>query len=194
MTSPLTASASTWPVRMLRWIGCDRNPLRRTADLIEAWAILLVLVSYLPLSVLAAGLAGHQVRQAGTAAQDGPRPRPASAVVLTAAESTNPMATVWVPARWRTGGRVRTGELPVRYGTPAGAIVRIWVDQDGRLATPPLTGGQLKDQVLTIEIIVPVLLAQFFALSLGGLRWQLNRRRLARWESDWRAIAEQRTR
>jgi len=41
---------------------------------------------------------------------------------------------------------------------------------------------------------VPVLLAQFFALSLGGLRWQLNRRRLARWESDWRAIAEQRTR
>ena len=124
MTSPLARSTPGRPARLLRWAGCDRNPLRRTTERIEAWALLLAIISYVPLAMVAAGYAGHWAHAAGVRAQHALRPRLVAAVVLTAAHATRPMAAR-VPVRWTIGSRTRTGAVPVSYGTPAGAVVRV---------------------------------------------------------------------
>jgi hypothetical protein len=193
MTSPLATSAS-WQARLLRWIGCDPNPLRRTTERIQAWVVLLVIVSYVPLAMAAAGYAGHLVHEAGLRAQRAPHPRQVAALVLTAAEAARPTAAVSVPARWTIGSRTRTGAVSVPFGTLAGAVVRVWVDRSGHLAMPPPTTAQLNDQVLTAKVVTPLLTAELLALSLCALRWYLNRRRLAKWDSDWWSVDQLRAR
>lgn len=185
MTSPLAKSTSRWLARLLRRIGSDPNPLRRTSERIQARVVLLVIVSYVPLAMVAAGYAGHWTREAGVRAQHAPHPRQVAAEVLTSARATKLVAAVWVPARWTIGSQTRTGAVPVPYGTPAGAVVRIWVDRSGRLTRPPLTTAQLNDQVLTAKVVTAVLTAELLALSLCALCWYLNRRRLAQWDTDW---------
>jgi hypothetical protein len=187
MAFSLVMSPSTWPMRFIRWIGCDRNPLRRTSDRIETRVVLLAAVSYVPVAVLAAGYASHRVYEAGVRAQHAIHLRHVAAVALTAAESIRP-ATVGVPVRWTIDGWTQTGALHRSYGTPRGAVVRVWVDQSGHITTPPLTTVQLEDQVLTIKVLMPLLLAQAFALSLYTFRWYLDKRRFAKWDSEWRLI------
>lgn len=185
--SPL-ASTSRWQARFLRWSGWDPNPLRRTTERIQAWAVLLVIISYVPIAMAAAGYAGHWAREAGVRAQHAPHPRQVAAVVLTAADATRPVPAVWVQARWAIKSRTRTGQVPVPPDTPAGAVVRAWVDRNGHLTSPPLTTAQLNDQVLTVQVVTAVLTAELLGLSLCALRWHLTRRRLAQWDSEWRSI------
>src|SRR5215472_5484504 len=135
-------SPSTWPMRFIRWIGCDRNPLRRTSDRIEARVVLLAAVSYVPVAMLAAGYASHWVYEAGVRARHAIHAQQVAAVVLTAAASTKPTATVWVPVRWTIDSRTHTGAVHVSPGTPGGAMVRVWVDQSGHVTTPPPTAVQ----------------------------------------------------
>lgn len=193
MTSPLATSMSRWLARVLRWIGSDPNPLRRTSERVQARMVLLVIVGYVPIAMVMAGFAGHWAREAGVRAQHAPRPRQVAAVVVTAAQATKPAAAVWVPARWTVGNRTHTGEVPVPYGTPAGAVMRIWVDRSGQVARPPLTIAQVNDQVLTAQVVTAVLTAESLALSLYGLCWYLNRRRLAQWDADWWSINQPQT-
>jgi hypothetical protein len=154
----------------------------------------LVIVSYVPLAMVAAGCAGRWAREAGVRALHAPQPRQVAAVVLTATQATKLAATAWVPARWTIGSRTRTGAVPVPNGTPAGAIVRVWIDRSGHVTTPPLTAAQLGDQILTAEVVTAVLTAEFLALSLCALGWYLNKRRLARWDTDWWSIDQPPTR
>jgi hypothetical protein len=188
MTSPLATCTSRWLARFLRWIGSDPNPLRRTSERIQARVVLLIIVSYVPLATVAAGYAGHWAREAGMRALHAPHPRQVAAVVLTAAHATRLVAAVWVPARWTIGSRTRTGAVPVPYGTPAGAVVRVWVDSNGHVTKPPLTTAQLNDQVLTAKVVTAVLTAELLALSLWALCWYLSKRRLAQWDTDWWSI------
>lgn len=185
MAVPVATNPATWPARFSRWLGCDRNPLRRTSDRIEARLVFLAAISYLPLAMLAGSYAGHWVYQAGVRAQHVVHARPVTAVVLTTAESSNPIAPVRVPVRWTIDGQTHTGATPVPYRTPAGATLRIWVDRSGHLTPPPPTASQLEGQVLAIRVFTPLLLAEIIALSLCALRWYLNRWRFARWDSEW---------
>lgn len=188
MTPSLATSTSRWLAWFLRWIGSDPSPLRRTSERMQARVVLLVIVSYLPLAMVAAGYAGHWAREAGMRAQHAPRPRQVAAVALTAAQATKLVAAVRVPARWTIGSRTRTGMVPVPYGTPAGAVVRVWVDRSGHVTRPPLTTAQLNDQSLTAKVVTAVLTAELLALSLCALCWYLSKRRLAQWDTDWWSI------
>lgn len=176
---------STWSARLVRWLGCDRNPLRRTSDRFEARVMILAAVGYLPLAMLAAGYASHWVNEAGVRARHVVHARLVTAVVLTEAHSTYPMAAVWVPVRWIIGDRTHTGSTPVPYGTRRGVTVQVWVDRSGDITTPPPTTAQLDGQVLAVRMFTPLLVAELIALSLWALRWYLDRQRLARWESEW---------
>lgn len=188
MAFPLVTSPLTWPTRFVRWLGCDRNPLRRTSDRLEARLVLLAIVGYAPLAVLAASYASHWVYNAGVRAQHVVHGRSVAAVVLTSAKSTKPTATAWVPVRWTMGSRTHADTAPVPFGVPAGATIRLWVDQSDRITTPPPTTGQLDDQVVAIKVLAPLLLAQILVLSLLMLRWYLNRQRFARWDFEWGLI------
>src|SRR5260370_41276806 len=112
MASPPMMRPSTWLIRFVRWIGCDRSSLRRTSDRMQAWVMLLTLVGYVPLAILTAGAAGHCLYVAGVRAQHADQPRPAAAVVLAAAEATKPLAGVWVPVRGSIDRGAHVGKGP----------------------------------------------------------------------------------
>jgi hypothetical protein len=98
-------------------------------------------------------------------------------------------------AAWTApGGRRQAGEVPVDFGTQAGARVQVWVDRSGRFTGPPLTPSQLAKRVLGAEVLAGVT-AVALLLTLAGLaRWQLNRRRLAGWEYQWALVGPRWTR
>jgi hypothetical protein len=187
VTSKLAASGPGWQARLLRLTGCDRNPLRRTSERVQAWLTLLVIAGCLPLALAVAGYAGLLAHQAGVRAQHAPRPWQVRAVLLTTAPAARPVAKIRVPVRWLTGSIARTALVPVPPSTAAGTTVRVWVDPGGHLASPPPTDAQLNTQVLATKMSAAVLTAGLAVLSLWPLRWYLTRRRLAQWDSDWRS-------
>jgi hypothetical protein len=191
-------SAVSWRVRMVRWLGFDRNPLRRRSDRAEAWLVLLVIVAFVPLSVLAASRAGGWVREGGVREQQASHAHHVSAVLLAGPTLTRPMLGLppWelAPARWRLGGTTYIGEVRAAYGTPKGAIVRIRVDRNGQVISSSPTAGQLADRVVATEVVAPLVLAVALAFALCVLHWLLNRRRFAGWEAEWWAIDQPRAR
>jgi hypothetical protein len=123
--------------------------------------------------------------------------RPVPAVLLQAApgplmsdHGANTWLT-WERARWTVAGTRRAGEIPAAAGTSAGSTVPVWLDRAGHVRTPPLTAGQASDRVLVAASIALAALAVLLAgLILLGRR-VLNRRRIASWEADWRAVGPQ---
>jgi hypothetical protein len=65
--------------------------------------------------------------------------------------------------------------------------VVVWVEATGQQTGPPLQPSQVRSQAQLAAIIVPFVLA-FILLWTGQLAKNvLDRRRLARWDTDWRA-------
>ena len=133
--------------RLARWLGIDRNPLRRGTDRVEA-ALRLVVIILIVLAVPAASVAAgrwadhdalHRA-QAQWAAD-----HQVTAVLLRAAPAAgipNPytsVQTTWVPARWQPPGQPpRTGEVLAVAGAHKGSTVRTWIDLSGAVTDPPL--------------------------------------------------------
>jgi hypothetical protein len=180
--------------RLARALGLDGNPLRRRVDRAESAIAIGLAVLFLACAPLLAIWASQWSRQAG---QDEQRAQRAwhqiSAVTLEAAPlppAQQLYALQWndaqVLAQWTTpGGATRTGEILTMAGTQAGQSVRIWVTPAGELTGPPLSPDQLSLRVMVATGLTPAGLAAAL-LGLGCVvRWVLNRRRLAAWESDW---------
>jgi hypothetical protein len=187
----MTTPTMTW-TRLARALGSDHNPLRRRSDLIAAWLMPAAIAVFLVLGPLVA-LGAIAVAHAGvTSARQAERDlRSVPAVLLEAvpgplmtAGGTNSWMT-WAPARWTAGGQPRAGRVPAQSGTPAGSIVRVWLDRAGHVQVPPLTPGQARDRVITAAAAALAALAVLLAgLGIAG-RCVLNRRRLAAWEAAW---------
>jgi hypothetical protein len=81
-----------------------------------------------------------------------------------------------------------TGLVPVIEGMVVGARVSVWATQDGQLTGPPVGNSQVIAR--TVVGAVSGVTAVAVALALAGLlvRLSLNRRRMAGWEADWRAV------
>jgi hypothetical protein len=183
----LAAPRWVW-VRRRRWgLWPDRNPLRRRCDRVEA-AIVAGLVAALvlggPLAALAAGRWAYdtalRTERAGEAAR-----HQVAAVLLTTAQGWSPATA---QARWTApDGARRTGWVPAPASAPADASVRVWVDAAGRPAEPPLRHSQVEGQAVMAAV------AAVFAVTmlLGGAglfaRQVADRRRLAAWDTQWRA-------
>jgi hypothetical protein len=191
-------SSRTWRTRLAGWLGFDRNPLRRTSDRVEAWLVLLVMVAFVPLSVLVASSAGSWVRSTSLRDEHFTNAQQVSAVLVAGPEVTSPAFGLppreWALARWRLGRTTYTGEVSAAYGTTRGATVRIWVNHDGQVVGTSLTAGQLEDQVIATEAVAPLVLALALMFALCALRWLMNRRRFAGWEAEWRSIDPRRAR
>ena len=96
-------------------------------------------------------------------------------------------STVQVLARWQApGGQPQADEVAVpATDAQTGSRVPLWVNRSGQVTGPPLAGSQLSKRVIGAQVLAEVTLAALL-LGLAALaRWQLNRRRLADWESDW---------
>lgn len=193
----MTTPTMTWR-RLTRRPGRDRNPLCRRSDVIEAWLLPVVIITFVALSPIAGAAAGLWARADNVAAHRAQQTWHRAAAVLLQAPPGPLMSDggvntwlVWTPARWTSGGRQRLGEVPAAAGTRAGSTVPVWLDRAGNAQSPPLTAAQDRHHII---VAVSLALAAL-AVLLAGLalltRRLLNRRRLAGWDAAWRLVGPQ---
>jgi hypothetical protein len=182
--------------RLARWLGFDRNPLRRATDRVEAalrLVVILLAVVAVPAAAVAAGRwadhYGLHLAQAQRAAD-----HQVTAVLLDDAPESgvpNPYTNVqtsWVPARWQPPGQPpRTGEVLALAGARKGSTVRTWVDPSGAVTDPPLERRIVVGNVW-IAVTATCMVSWLVLLAAGVLAHRgLDRRRLRAWEAEWRA-------
>jgi hypothetical protein len=184
------ARRGSW--RFAKVIGVDGNPLRRGIDRFERAVWVLLATGFLvaaPLLVpmagrAAASLSSGQVRHERTW-------REVKATLLQRApdhfSGYGAAQAVWVHGRWQApSGRILVGMIPAQPGTPAGAVVPIWVDRAGQLTGgQPLTGSLVSARVVAIEILAATALAIIVLLLAAFVRWLTNRRRMTYWAIEW---------
>ena len=182
--------------RLARWLGIDRNPLRRGTDRVEAalrLVMILLMVVAVPAAAVAAGRwADHYAlhkAQAQMAAD-----HQVTAVLLRDAPAIGvpdpytSVQTAWVPARWQPPGQPpRTGEVLALVGARKGSTVRTWLDPSGAITDPPLNHRIIVGDVW-LAVMATCLVSWLLLLVTGVLvRRGLDRRRLRAWEAEWRA-------
>jgi hypothetical protein len=177
---------------MMRRLRPDRNPLRRTADRVEAVAMAGLLAVFLAGVPLAALAAAGQVAVGGMRAeraQAGWRQVPAvllqdapEAVQVLSRASPEPL----VRARWTApGGAPRDGEVYAPGGARAGTTVMVWTDRSGSLEPVPVQRAGVVAQEAFAALAAAVLAAAAAAVTGFLARRALDRRRLAAWDAEW---------
>ena len=182
--------------RWARWLGFDRNPLRRGSDRIEA-ALRLVLVILLAAAVpIAAVIAGQQADHLALRHAQAQRAADhlVTAVLLKDAPASGTpdpytsVQTAWVPARWKPPAKpARTGVVLAMAGAHKGSTVRIWTNASGAVTDPPLDHRDITGQVW-VAVMATCLVSVLALFTVAALaRRALDRRRLSAWEAEWRA-------
>jgi len=183
-----------WLGRFARGRRLDRNPLRRSSDVIEtAMLAFLVLVFALgaPVVVQQSGAWMQAPAHRAQLEQQATRHQ-VTAVVLKPASGAQVGAwgatDAWVLARWTTpAGQVVTGQVVEPPGSAAGATVPVWVTRDGQPANQPLLDSQVAGQVFLTQVL-SVFTFLILVTVIGALgRQALDKRRMAAWDADWRA-------
>jgi len=192
-------TAETWRARLVCRLALDRNPLRRVSDRIESWFVLALIMAFLPVAALGTVWTAEWVHASGAReVAAGSSLRPVTAVLTRtvpgAAAPVAGTALVWAPADWMANGATHHGNVPAAPGTTARSRVSIWVDSAGMAESPPLTAGQLCARVTLTAVAVPCFVALGLWLIWRGLRFLLDRRRLAAWSQAWSLVGPQWTR
>ncbi|MFF4015994.1 hypothetical protein [Streptomyces sp. NPDC001843] len=175
-------------VWLWRW---RRNPLKRRADMMEAWLVLGVWLLTVLTGVLS-GLAAAGSIEHGLA-RERAEWRPAVARVTEKAPGkANSGDQVWAEVRWKTAdGSSHTGQARVAPGSGAGAPVTVWTDPQGSLVTRPASVSQAHLRAGLIGTLVGVSAAAVPFVSGMALRGRLERRRMADWDAEWARLGPQ---
>ncbi|MFD8418452.1 hypothetical protein [Streptomyces sp. NPDC059466] len=177
-------------VRGWRW---RRSPLRRRSDVVEAWALLAVVVLLVvgaPSAGVAVGCRVYDDARARAAAQRAERHRVAAVLVEDAPAAvpspTGRQPSYQVRVRWSgPGGEPRTGMAQVPAGALRGAHTGIWLDSAGRRARPPEDASAVWQHTSMAALFTAgAAVAVVLGVHLAGRRVS-GRRRLAEWERDW---------
>ena len=192
----MSRHAGTRLARCVRWLGFDRNPLRRRTDRIEAvtrLATLILLLVAVPIAVIAVGQQADHVALRRAHAQQAAEHEVAAVLLQRAPASGVPdpyvsIQMTYVLARWQPPGRSpRSGQVLAPAGTPAGSSVTVWIDASGTVVLPPPDHRDIAGDV-TIAGMVTLLAASLLVLGSNALaRRALDRRRLRAWDAEWRA-------
>jgi hypothetical protein len=182
--------------RLGRWLGFDRNPLRRGTDRVETalrLVLILLAVVAVPAAAAAAGRWADHYALHRAQAQRAVNHQVTAVLLEDAPESGIPnpytnVQTSWVPARWQPPGQPpRTGEVLALAGARKGSTVRTWIDPSGAVTDPPLDRRIVVGDVW-IAVVATCLVSWLVVLTAGVLaRRVLDRRRLRAWEAEWRA-------
>ncbi|WP_347630268.1 hypothetical protein [Sphaerisporangium sp. B11E5] len=188
-------------MRCARRYRFDRNPLRRRSDRVEAIAVLLTLVILFACLWPALLVAGEVYRQglARELAEPGVR-QPVMAVLLEDATSTTTVTAqgtvvqVKAKVRWQApDGSERVAVRPVPADSRAGSMTRMWVDEAGDPVAAPRRHAQTVTDAAVAGFGVMVAASAVLLVGLTVIRWLLDRRRYADWDTAWES-AEQRWR
>ena len=175
-----------WCIRAL-----GRSPLVRATDRIEAVAVMLAIVVAL-IAVPIAGAIGtsvHDTRARIYAEQAQTRH------IVTAIATTNSTALAtnsgfsMVRVKWSAPGGEHAATLirdkPIKAGQP----VDIWVDQAGAYADSPLAPGRAGFDAVVAAVLAWCAVVGVMAGLTQGLRWRLDRRRYAQWDTEISTLA-----
>lgn len=186
------------PIRGLRWLGVDHNPLRRTVDRAETavrFAVAVLILTVVPAMTVLAGRWAYHTTLNQVRAQDAAT-HAVSAVLLSpapAAGDPDPYAgaeLAWVPARWvAPDGPVRTGDVLAPVDDKRGSLVRTWVDEAGNFVEPPPGRSQVVGNVF-MAVLLSGLCGLALMFGVEAVCHQLmERRRMRAWAADWRTVA-----
>ncbi|MFF5858485.1 hypothetical protein ACFY8B_23120 [Streptomyces sp. NPDC012751] len=182
-------------VWLWRW---RRNPLKRRADVVEAWVVLGACL----LTVLAGVLAG--LVAAGSVEHRLARERNSrwSAVARVVARVPGAFPErgghasagerVWANVRWTAAdGSARTGRVRVGPGSEPGTRVTVWTDARGRLAGRPTAASEAAFRATLTGVLTGVGAAA--VPFVGGLaaRSRLERGRMEAWDTEWARLGPQ---
>jgi hypothetical protein len=182
---------STWLGRLLRGRRPDRNPLRRGSDRVETAMLGVLLAAFLVGAPFAAHAAGSwtyaaSIREAQ--AQQASLGQVPATLLQAAAPWSVGEGGAEAQAWWKApDGQVRTGQIFVPSGAPAGSTVKVWVNQAGQLTGSPLQHSQVTGRAVIAQVLAVTALAVVLIIVGWAARWALDRRRLASWEAEWLA-------
>ena len=180
--------------RFIRRWRLDRNPLRRGTDRAQTIVLALLVAMFLagtPTAALAAGDWAHGAsRQAQLAQQSSRRHVTVAVLSVIPPPGREAMAAWQVSARWRApDGQTVTREIPVDAGMMAGGRLLVWTDRTGDVTPAPMSDSQVATQTRLAQGAGAAATAALLALTWMGAAWTLNRRRMAAWEAEWRAVS-----
>jgi len=186
--------------RWTRWLGFDRNPLRRRTDRIEAVLRLVTMILLLvaaPIAAIAVGRQANHLALRQAHAQQA-ADHEVTAVLLQQAQASavpDPYTSIqltYVLARWQPPGQApRSGQVLAPAGAHAGSTVKVWVDAAGAVTGPPPDPRMIAGEV-TMSVVVTGLVASMLVLGSNALaRCALDRRRMRAWDAEWRAAGPQ---
>jgi hypothetical protein len=182
-----------WTARLARALGLDGNPLRRGSDRAEAWIRAGLLVIFLTAGPMAAVAAGQWTAHSAGGGTGAPSRAVQAVLLRPATRPAGPAAAVrnakvLVKARWASGGgSVRTGDVPAPAGAPAGTAVTVWVNASGQVTAAPQP-GDAADAAGLAAVMTLAVMALVLLIALRLIQRLLDWRRMAAWETAWRAI------
>ena len=182
--------------RLARWLGFDRNPLRRGTDRVEG-ALRLVMIILVVVAVPAAAVAAgrwadhyalHRAQIQRTVDHQVTAVLLRDAPAIGTPDLNTSVQTAWVPARWQPPGQPsRTGEVLAVAGARKGSTVRTWIDPSGAVTDPPLDQRVIVGDVW-LAVVATLVVSGLLLLAAGALAHRVfDRRRLRAWEEEWRA-------
>jgi hypothetical protein len=186
--------------RILRRMGFDRNPMRRSSDRVQAILRAVLVAIFLIGGPITAVNVSHQVEIAGlraARAQAADWRRVPAVVVheqLFAAAWRHPQTRrlAELSVRWMTPrGSSATGQILAGSPVAAGSTVPVWLDPSGRLTRPPLTRIEITDRQIGAAIATIAVLALLLRVAGKAIALALDRHRRARWEAGWLAVEPQ---
>jgi len=177
--------------RFVRGRRPDRNPLRRGSDRVETAVLALLVIVFLaaaPFAALASSswalARAHQAQLAERASSYQVPARVLKLEATSGAAYGDPSAH----ARWTAhDGKVVTGDIAVPLGAAVGSTQWLWTTADGQLTNPPLEDSQVTGQAYVAEGLGVFTLAVLLTVTGLVTRWMLDKRRMAAWDTEWRA-------
>jgi len=182
--------------RLVRWLGLDRNPLRRGTDRTEA-ALRLVMIVLLVVAVPAAAIAAgrwadhralHQAQAQRAASHLVTAVLLRDAPAIGIPDPYTSVPTTWVPARWQPPGQPpRSGEVLALAGAHRGSTVRTWIGPSGAVTGPPPDHRVIAGEVCFACVTTCLLSCLVLLVTWALARRALDRRRLRAWDAAWRS-------
>ena len=178
--------------RLVRSVFHGRNPLARTSDRVEsAVFVIAVLVALLGVPVAAAIGSEVYAGQSVASTEQLSIRRQVTATLLedTGPGAANDVTSPAVRASWQApDGTPRQGGVPAAHDLVTGSRIPIWVDDGGRLTTPPLTSeGAVITAIGSAVLLWSGLVGVLCVAHLSTVHLH-RRRNVRRWETEWAVV------
>jgi hypothetical protein len=183
-------------VLLWRW---RRNPLRRRADLAQAWigvALFLAVLAAIPAALFLVGDTAYRHNKETAQHQTATRHRTPAVLVHDAPRHPEPgsdeakKALYPVIVRFTDPhGHTRTAKTDVEPALTAESTVHVWVDAAGKITGPPLTMEQVRNRAMGCAVLAAMTVPLFGAAAYGYANHRLERHNLAQWDAAWAEIA-----